>query len=531
MATVDAELMAAVRELSLESPGMGVKKLAAAVKQRDVQCSTKEVRAALKLLKADATATASPPVSAMDVDVEEGESAAANDDMELTVTDRADADLMENLQTLSLEPRFSFLKGLPSALTKKVGDDLEWALTDTDLTDAELMVDVRKLDREWSHIRGLPIAQVLASTKEVLTTIQKQSLDGLPMVEQTKATTELGAELLVAMRKQSLELSKVGVTVIEDKPNCEVPTADQEPDHDADLAALLAAGKRCMVCAPAVPRDGVRGPVPAHERAGIGLLEQDGDKIMLHLLNKKLDDNGYTYTGRGRPVERQDLATFLCLRTLPSPPRPPKISIARDADALSVAVGLFRPAIHDGKRVVSSLEPDVEASKESLGLLSCAKVDGQMDKYGWRSVKHVINSRSTLDELQRAWQVASADPLSTNRTDCLYWLRLYGLLLRYGLYADILPMSPIVLCAERALANNVANAMDRLLGHAVGVYHPRAAVKDLPQKGGWIGVATGVLEILQRHVEMEDGMRARMLTLVQDCELGSQKEQNRAKKR
>eukprot|EP01047_Picozoa_sp_COSAG01_P097434 COSAG01_NODE_27767_length_677_cov_1.432526_2_plen_91_part_01 len=75
----------------------------------------------------------------------------------LTVTNRADADLMENLQTLSLEPRFSFLKGLPSALTKQVGDDLEWALTDTDLTDAELMADVRKLDREWSHIRGLPI--------------------------------------------------------------------------------------------------------------------------------------------------------------------------------------------------------------------------------------------------------------------------------------------------------------------------------------------------------------------------------------
>jgi hypothetical protein len=66
--------------------------------------------------------------------------------------------------------------------------------------------------------------------------------------------------------------------------------------------------------------------------------------------------------------------------------------------------------------------------------------------------------------------------------------------------------------------------LDRLLGHAVGVYHPRAAVKDLPQKGGWIGVATGVLEILQRHVEMEDSMRARMLTLVQDCELGNRQE-------
>eukprot|EP01049_Picozoa_sp_SAG25_P018734 SAG25_NODE_5536_length_646_cov_1.488117_1_plen_74_part_00 len=67
---------------------------------------------------------------------------------------------------------------------------------------------------------------------------------------------------------------------------------------------------------------------------------------MLHLLDKKLDDNRYTYSGRGRPVERQDLAAFLYLNTLPSP-RPPKISIARDADALGVAMGLFRPAIHD----------------------------------------------------------------------------------------------------------------------------------------------------------------------------------------
>jgi hypothetical protein len=118
MATVDAELMAAVRELSLESPGMGVKKLAAAVKQRDVQCGTKEVRAALKLLKADATATTSPPVSAMDVDVEEGESAAANDDMEYDtaryVINRADAELYVIYRA-----------------------DAE-LMTDTDLTDAEL---------------------------------------------------------------------------------------------------------------------------------------------------------------------------------------------------------------------------------------------------------------------------------------------------------------------------------------------------------------------------------------------------------
>eukprot|EP01047_Picozoa_sp_COSAG01_P015764 COSAG01_NODE_794_length_13545_cov_7.323070_2_plen_61_part_00 len=47
------------------------------------------------------------------------------------------------------------------------------------------------------------------------------------------------------MRKQSLELSKIGVTVIEDEPNCEVPTADQEPDRDADLAAWSA-----RVCGP-----------------------------------------------------------------------------------------------------------------------------------------------------------------------------------------------------------------------------------------------------------------------------------------
>eukprot|EP01047_Picozoa_sp_COSAG01_P086715 COSAG01_NODE_19626_length_999_cov_7.805556_1_plen_187_part_00 len=68
--------------------------------------------------------------------------------------------------------------------------------------------------------------------------------------------------------------------------------------HDADLAALLAAGKRCKVCAPAVPRDGVRGGrIPACERAGIGLLTQVGDRIELRLYSKKLDDDRYTYLG------------------------------------------------------------------------------------------------------------------------------------------------------------------------------------------------------------------------------------------
>ena len=69
-----------------------------------------------------------------------------------------------------------------------------------------------------------------------------------------------------------------------------VADAAATADHEADLATLLAAGKWCIVCAPAVDRDGMRGPVPAHERAGIGLLTQEGDRIELRLANKKLDD-------------------------------------------------------------------------------------------------------------------------------------------------------------------------------------------------------------------------------------------------
>jgi hypothetical protein len=60
---MDAELLDAVRELSLQSPAMGVKKLVAAIKGRDFQCGTKEVRAALALLKAEAPAPVLPAVS------------------------------------------------------------------------------------------------------------------------------------------------------------------------------------------------------------------------------------------------------------------------------------------------------------------------------------------------------------------------------------------------------------------------------------------------------------------------------------
>jgi hypothetical protein len=122
-------------------------------------------------------------------------------------------------------------------------------------------------------------------------------------------------------------------------------------DHDADLAALLAAGKRCKVCAPAVPRDGVRGgPVPAYERAGIGLLTQVGDRIELRLCCKKLDDGRYTYLKSVRVVEVADLSGFELLQILPPLPAPPKAPCTRDAAILPIsptliaAIALVRPS-------------------------------------------------------------------------------------------------------------------------------------------------------------------------------------------
>jgi hypothetical protein len=63
MAAVDPALLVAVRELTLETPGLGVKKMVASVKGRDIQCGTKEVRAALACIKAEKAETSSPPVS------------------------------------------------------------------------------------------------------------------------------------------------------------------------------------------------------------------------------------------------------------------------------------------------------------------------------------------------------------------------------------------------------------------------------------------------------------------------------------
>ena len=123
-----------------------------------------------------------------------------------------------------------------------------------------------------------------------------------------------------------------------------VADAAATADHETDLATLLAAGKWCKVCAPAVPRDGVRGgSVPAHERAGIGLLTQEGDRIELRLANKKLDDGCYTFPESYRSVEACDLSGFV-LRRLIQPPCPPPAPCTRAATLRSVAVGLMRPS-------------------------------------------------------------------------------------------------------------------------------------------------------------------------------------------
>ena len=180
-----------------------------------------------------------------------------------------------------------------------------------------------------------------------------------------------------------------------------VADAAATADHEADLATLLAAGKWCKVCAPAVPRDGVRGgPVPAHERAGIGLLTQEGDRIELRLANKKLDDGCYTFSESSRSVEACDLSDFVLL-CLIQPPCPPPAPCTRAAALRSVAVGLMRPSymrrVPGERRRQSSLGG--VASECPLGLLSGSTFEGDVTRDGgWKATAALISAAGDSED-------------------------------------------------------------------------------------------------------------------------------------
>jgi hypothetical protein len=191
-------------------------------------------------------------------------------------------------------------------------------------------------------------------------------------------------------------------------------------DHDADLAALLAAGKRCKVCAPAVPRDGVRGGrVPACERAGVGLLTQVGDRIELRLYSKKLDDDRYTYLKPVRVVEAADIAGFDLLELQPPLPRPPKALCTPPSSlpislTLITAIALVRPSYK--VNVPGETQQSVfrgATSEQPLGILSGSIVAGRVDRDGgWGMVAKLmslVGEGGHACALRAEWESAATD--------------------------------------------------------------------------------------------------------------------------
>ena len=154
-------------------------------------------------------------------------------------------------------------------------------------------------------------------------------------------------------------------------------------DHDADLATLLAAGKRCLVCAPAVPRDEVHGgSTKAPERAGIGLLTKQDGYYVFKPARKLRGVDRHTFGHDVREVGHSDLAAFKLLEVLEPVPRPPKALRLRDADILAVAVGLIQPVIEvEGEEVQSALGG--AANQRPPGLLGGLTSAGRLDHDGF----------------------------------------------------------------------------------------------------------------------------------------------------
>jgi len=313
-------------------------------------------------------------------------------------------------------------------------------------------------------------------------------------------------------------------------------------DHNADLAALLAAGKRCKVCAPAVPRDGVRGPVPTYERAGIGLLTQVGDRIELRLYSKKLDDGRYTYLKSVRVVEVADLSGFELLQTLPPLPAPPEAPCTRDAASLPIsltlttAIALVRPSYNVVPGETQQSGFGGAASEQPLGILSGSIVVGQVNRdRGWGMVAELMSLVGEGGQpgiLRTTWETAATDEhgaivLCSAAASIIC-------VIRNGLFTLVVPLmcNIDVLDAVLALAEARALHFDDLLAHAVGLCHPWVADKALPVATGWIGVAekTLALLLLQTDTSLLGKLRGPFARLVRECLL-NKKSQGRAAKR
>eukprot|EP01047_Picozoa_sp_COSAG01_P068911 COSAG01_NODE_10070_length_2256_cov_25.756606_1_plen_340_part_10 len=281
-------------------------------------------------------------------------------------------------------------------------------------------------------------------------------------------------------------------------------------DHAADLVALLAAGKRCLVCAPAVPQDEVNGgSMKAPERAGIGLLTKQGGYYVFKPARKLRGVDRHTFGHDVREVGHSDLVAFQLLEVLEPVPGPPEALRLRDADILAVAVGLIQPVIDvKGEEVPSALGG--AASQRPPGLLSGLTSAGQLSRDGfWQGVAALIT-----------WEGAAAldppvVPSGPDRSDCA----LRKALRHRWQYAVKCDASDCKL----ATANAVAVYVDELLADAVARCHPRKVDPTLPAAtGDWLRVADHLQASLS-DIGIESGIRQRLLDLVRKSELSNQK--------
>jgi hypothetical protein len=281
-------------------------------------------------------------------------------------------------------------------------------------------------------------------------------------------------------------------------------------DHAADLVALLAAGKRCLVCAPAVPQDEVHGgSMKAPERAGIGLLTKQGGYYVFKQARKLRGVDRHTFGHDVREVGHSDLVAFQLLEVLEPVPGPPEALRLRDADILAVAVGLIQPVIDvKGEEVPSALGG--AANQRPPGLLSGLTSAGQLSRDGfWQGVAALITweGAATLDP--------PVVPSGPDRGDCA----LRKALRHRWQYAVKCDASDCKL----ATANAVAVYVDELLADAVARCHPRKIDPTLPAAtGDWLRVADHLQASLS-DIGIESGIRQRLLDLVRKSELSNQK--------